>query len=98
LAAKCGALKILSVECFSNLHSVSTCSVADIYLTFGGTCLKDAWWLYIGRLLVGCGIGLLSYVVTFRDVLFVIIAIKTMFSCQKITDEYFPWCNRYRFI
>ncbi|OIV95125.1 hypothetical protein TanjilG_21515 [Lupinus angustifolius] len=24
---------------------------------------KVAWWLYIGRLLVGCGIGLLSYVV-----------------------------------
>lgn len=27
------------------------------------TIAKDAWWLYIGRLLVGCGIGLLSYVV-----------------------------------
>ncbi|XP_058752946.1 sugar transporter ERD6-like 5 [Vicia villosa] len=24
---------------------------------------KVAWWLYIGRLLIGCGIGLLSYVV-----------------------------------
>ncbi|KAI5424239.1 sugar transporter ERD6-like 5 isoform X1 [Lathyrus oleraceus] len=27
------------------------------------TIAKNAWWLYIGRLLVGCGIGLLSYVV-----------------------------------
>ncbi|XP_058738596.1 sugar transporter ERD6-like 5 isoform X2 [Vicia villosa] len=27
------------------------------------TIAEDAWWLYIGRLLVGCGIGLLSYVV-----------------------------------
>lgn len=34
------------------------------YLTFGAY-LKDAWWLYIGRVLVGCGIGLLSYVVIF---------------------------------
>ena len=30
--------------------------------------LKVAWWLYVGRLLVGCGIGLLSYVVNFVTV------------------------------
>ncbi|KAK7284313.1 hypothetical protein RJT34_19058 [Clitoria ternatea] len=30
---------------------------------FAITFSKVAWWLYVGRLLIGCGIGLLSYVV-----------------------------------
>ncbi|QCD77713.1 MFS transporter [Vigna unguiculata] len=30
---------------------------------FAITFSKIAWWLYVGRLLIGCGIGLLSYVV-----------------------------------
>ncbi|PNY16326.1 sugar transporter ERD6-like 5-like protein, partial [Trifolium pratense] len=29
----------------------------------GFSCLKVAWWLYVGRLLLGCGMGILSYVV-----------------------------------
>ncbi|KAL2566991.1 hypothetical protein AAZV13_19G200200 [Glycine max] len=35
------------------------CILGWLAITFS----KVAWWLYVGRLLVGCGIGLLSYVV-----------------------------------
>ncbi|XP_057439424.1 sugar transporter ERD6-like 5 [Lotus japonicus] len=35
------------------------CILGWLVITFS----KVAWWLYVGRLLVGCGIGLLSYVV-----------------------------------
>lgn len=36
--------------------------LSRFYLTHGA-CLKVGWWLYVGRFLVGCGMGLLSYVV-----------------------------------
>lgn len=46
----------------------------------GFSCLKVAWWLYIGRLLLGCGMGLLSYVVNYIDFYFVVITIQTILS------------------
>ncbi|RZB49477.1 Sugar transporter ERD6-like 5 isoform B [Glycine soja] len=50
---------ILLVEC---LHPMGFPQV-QLLMSKIWCFLKVAWWLYVGRLLVGCGIGLLSYVV-----------------------------------
>ncbi|KAF1892229.1 hypothetical protein Lal_00036590 [Lupinus albus] len=40
--------------------------LAEVFCIFGWLAIafsKVAWWLYVGRVLVGCGMGILSYVV-----------------------------------
>ncbi|XP_019419221.1 PREDICTED: sugar transporter ERD6-like 5 isoform X1 [Lupinus angustifolius] len=40
--------------------------IAEVFCIFGWLAIafsKVAWWLYVGRVLVGCGMGILSYVV-----------------------------------
>jgi len=72
---------ILLVEC---LHPMGFPQV-QLLMSKIWCFLKVAWWLYVGRLLVGCGIGLLSYVVNFVTVLYVMIAVQMIFSHSRNT-------------
>lgn len=43
-----------------------TMGISEIFCTIGWLAIvfsKGSWWLYLGRLSMGCGVGLLSYVV-----------------------------------
>ncbi|XP_019419222.1 PREDICTED: sugar transporter ERD6-like 5 isoform X2 [Lupinus angustifolius] len=49
-----------------NLGVAEAMGIAEVFCIFGWLAIafsKVAWWLYVGRVLVGCGMGILSYVV-----------------------------------
>lgn len=94
-ATKCELLRFYQLSAL--LISTGYLKFSCWYLIFSGAYLKNAWWLYIGRLLVGCGIGLLSYVVIFVTCYLLWLQLK-QYCHRKNTNKYSPLHNRYRFI
>ncbi|XP_054800620.1 sugar transporter ERD6-like 5 isoform X3 [Prosopis cineraria] len=64
--SQCGRGAILSGRMADYAGRRGAMCFSHIFCILGWLCIaitKVAWWLYIGRLMVGCGMGLLSYVV-----------------------------------
>lgn len=71
-----------------NLYQVNTFSQDKFIMLIFGVCWKVPWCLDIGRLLVGFGMGLLSYVVShWVAILMVIFNVHKKFNCIPVCNQ-----------